>query len=144
MEHFIAQVCDRMILTTMHPRTTIHINVIELHNDGCLSSCAVNATMFALIDAGVPMRHLVAAATCCLDTEGAIHFSPNQDTLDQSCGIVTLVLESKLKQILSLSSKGVITTGQLNQCVNMLTDKCVDLFEAFRAHISNSCSISTV
>lgn len=138
MESFIKHVCDRMIITTMHPRTSILINLVELHDDGCLSACAINATMLALANAGIPMRHLVSAATCCIDRDECVHIDPNSDLIEQSIGTMTLVVESDTKQILSLSSKGSFTTDLLTHSIDLLTKKCIDLFTYFRIHLSES------
>lgn len=142
MEFFIAQVCDRAIITAMHPRTSILVNVVELHNDGCLASCAVNATVLALIDAGVPMRYMVSSATCCVDAQGTIHVNPDTERMQTSVGSVTLVTESETRQILSLDSKGSLNSSQLPECIALLTNKCTDLFELFRIYISETCTVN--
>ncbi|XP_067951032.1 exosome complex component RRP46-like [Watersipora subatra] len=136
MEHFITMVCDRMIFTSMHPRTSILINILELHDDGCICACAVNATMLALIDAGISMRHMVAAATSCLDENGCIHINPCKELLEHSEGKMTLVIESETYQILSLSSTGNFTSEKLNESILLLTSKCSELLQSFRASVS--------
>ncbi|KAF6028585.1 EXOSC5 [Bugula neritina] len=84
MEYFVAQLCQQSIVTSMHPRTSILINITELHNDGCLSACAVNATTLSLLDAGIPLRYIVSAASCCISDEGTIYVNPSKETIKTS------------------------------------------------------------
>lgn len=140
MESFIRQVCDQAITTATHPRTSILIKVLELHDNGGLPACAINATVLALIDAGIPMRYMVAAASCCIDSENMIHVNPDKDTMETSVGHVTLVVESKTQQILALDSRGSLSATRLSDSITSLTNKCVELFDYFRIYLSETLS----
>ena len=78
-EGLIQNTCTAAILTALHPRTSISINLQEMQvgtqltvkvffqylcqDDGCLVSTCVNAACLALIDASVSMKFLLAAVT---------------------------------------------------------------------------------
>ena len=62
-EGMIQSTCTAAILTLLHPRTSISINLQEMQDDGCLVSSCINASCLALIDASVSMKFLLAAVT---------------------------------------------------------------------------------
>ena len=77
----IKEALDSVVLSHQHPRSAISVTIQVLHDDGAvrvdirlityhntvivrqLLACAVNAATLALIDAGVPMKAVVAAAS---------------------------------------------------------------------------------
>ncbi|XP_044497344.1 exosome complex exonuclease RRP46 homolog isoform X2 [Mangifera indica] len=56
---------SRCILT-VNQNTTTSIIIQVVHDDGALLPCAINAACAALVDAGIPMKHLPVAICCCL------------------------------------------------------------------------------
>ena len=54
-----------VIISALHPRTSIDIQVQVLRDDGGLLAVAVNAVCMALVDAGIPMNHLIAGVSSC-------------------------------------------------------------------------------
>ena len=53
-----------MVLTATHPRLGVTVVLQIVSADGSLESCALNAACAALLDAAVPMRGVLCAATC--------------------------------------------------------------------------------
>nr|GFC31937.1 exosome complex exonuclease RRP46 homolog [Tanacetum cinerariifolium] len=45
-------------LLNVHPNTTTSIVVQVVNDDGALLPCAINAACAALVDAGIPLKHL--------------------------------------------------------------------------------------
>ena len=43
-----------------------------------LLSCCINAACMALLDAGVPMKYLIASVTCILDKDGQLLLDPTE------------------------------------------------------------------
>ena len=76
VEHSLRRVAEATIVTSLHPRTLIRIVVQVMCDDGDVVCCAINAMVMALVDAGVPMRHLVAAVGCLIDREGQLLLDP--------------------------------------------------------------------
>ena len=62
-EALIQSTCNSAILTALHPRTSISINLQEMQDDGCLISSCINAACLALLDASISMKFLIAAVT---------------------------------------------------------------------------------
>ena len=137
-ESFIKSICDEVIASRLHPRTSILVSVIERHDDGCLLPCAVNATVTALIDAGIPMNFLAAAAMCAVDEDGQITIDPNRDAVEASVATVTVVLDSENRQLLAAKTSGSLSSKTLNKCISDLTDSCTDIFVAYKSLLTNN------
>lgn len=56
VEELLKSVFQEVILTRLHPRTSISILVQEIYNGGSLMSATINAVCCALLDAGVPLK----------------------------------------------------------------------------------------
>ena len=131
--------------TTMHPRTSYLINVTELHDDGGTLASAINATVLALCDAGVPMKNMVAASTCCVNESGELILEPTKNDLMDSCAQITAVVERGDNEkthdgcngrFVSMVSKGAITSEILQQAMNAIKERTDALFGVFREFIS--------
>jgi exosome complex component RRP46 len=77
MERAILEALDGAVLAGMHPRTMIQISIQTLADDGSLLSCALNAAVLALMDAGVPMSSTLSAVTCAVDAAGNTILDPD-------------------------------------------------------------------
>ncbi|KAJ1735107.1 exosome non-catalytic core subunit rrp46 [Coemansia biformis] len=82
-ESVIRSTFEREILCHLHPRTLVQINVQVRQDDGAVEAAAINAATLALVDAGIPLRTMVAAATCAVLPGGAIVVDP---TLEEAAG----------------------------------------------------------
>ncbi|KAJ2714192.1 exosome non-catalytic core subunit rrp46 [Coemansia spiralis] len=78
-ESAIRSTFEREILSHLHPRTLVQINIQVRQNDGLVEAAAINAATLALVDAGIPLRTMVAAATCAVLPGGAIVVDPTQE-----------------------------------------------------------------
>lgn len=63
LSHTIASALSASLFLHLHPRSTLHITIHVLSQDGSLLACALNAATLALVDAGVPMADYVIACT---------------------------------------------------------------------------------
>lgn len=62
-EFAIRRVLEQVVLTSMHPRLGVTVVIQIVGDDGAAESCALNAAGLALMDAAVPMRGVLCAAT---------------------------------------------------------------------------------
>ncbi|CAO3699505.1 unnamed protein product [Rhizopus stolonifer] len=69
VEHTLRTTFEPIILGGMMPRTLIQITIQILKDDGSALAASVNAISLALLDSGVPLKHLAAAATCMVDSK---------------------------------------------------------------------------
>ena len=64
LESEIHDAFQGMILSYMHPRTTIQIVIQVIVDAGSLLSTSINAVTLALMDASVPMKAFLVSSTC--------------------------------------------------------------------------------
>jgi exosome complex component RRP46 len=76
LEQRLAHVLSRVVVSEAHPRTMIRCVLQLIHPDGAGLACAVNAACLALMDAGVPLRSCVAAATVAVSPDGELVLDP--------------------------------------------------------------------
>lgn len=100
VENLLKNVFKEIILTRLHPRTQISILVQEIHNNGSLLSCTINAVCCALLDAGIPMRCPVAGVSLDLDNEPSTKFDL---VFDKDLNLITVLMRGAAsdEQILS-------------------------------------------
>lgn len=84
-EMILRRTLQSICLLTIHPNTTTSVIVQVVADDGALLPCAINASCAALVDAGVPLKHLAVAISCGLTESGSLILDP------------TLVEEQKLQ-----------------------------------------------
>lgn len=73
-------------MATLLPRTSIFIVVQSLGEDGSALSCAINCVCAALLDAGIPLKSMIASVTCGkLKNEQRIILDPTQAEEKVSC-----------------------------------------------------------
>ncbi|KAJ2556907.1 exosome non-catalytic core subunit rrp46 [Coemansia sp. RSA 1933] len=89
-ESGLRQTFERVVMAQMHPRTMIQINVQEREDDGSADAAAINAVALALIDAGVPLRDTVAAASCAVTEDGTIVVDPTLEEMASARSVHTL------------------------------------------------------
>lgn len=68
---------EAAILLDMFPRTQILVRLHVLADHGSRLACCVNAASLAVVDAGIPMRDCLAAASASL-VDGDIFFDPTR------------------------------------------------------------------
>ncbi|KAM0935451.1 putative ribosomal protein S5 domain 2-type [Dioscorea sansibarensis] len=65
-------------LLTVHPNTTTSVILQVVGDDGALLPCAINASCAALVDAGIPLKHLTVAVCCGLTECGSLILDPTK------------------------------------------------------------------
>lgn len=88
------------------------INVQVLADDGAILSCAVNALQLALIDASIPMKGMVASATCCFDSESNLFLDPVQEEIDAAQSVHFIVADQDANVVVA-DSVGWINTDDV-------------------------------
>lgn len=97
MEFFVANALSACIMTEQYPRTIIEVVVEVLKGDGSILATTVNASVLALMDAGIMMRSLPIATTCVISNNSIIKLDPTADEeLEDGSASVVLVTESNI------------------------------------------------
>mmetsp|Transcript_20515 Transcript_20515/g.34377 ORF Transcript_20515/g.34377 Transcript_20515/m.34377 type:complete len:241 (-) Transcript_20515:363-1085(-) len=135
LEHIIAKTVESVILTALHPRTGISIILQVLHDDGSILACAINAACAALVDAGIPMSGLIAAACIALSADGQLLLDPLQSEAAEATAMVTLAFTSTKPlpdtprsatptPIVCSVTSGGMTAEEYFQCVDVARTTC--------------------
>lgn len=82
MESILRSAFEPVILGGMMPRTLVQIVIQILKDDGSVLAAAVNAITVALLDAGIPMKHMVAAITVTIDQNDELVLDPTAVELE--------------------------------------------------------------
>ncbi|KGN62820.1 exosome complex exonuclease RRP46 homolog [Cucumis sativus] len=77
-EMILKRTLQSICILTTNPNTTTSIIVQVIHDDGALLPCAINASCAALVDAGIPLKHLAVAISCCLSENGYVILDPTK------------------------------------------------------------------
>ncbi|CAF2085594.1 hypothetical protein YC2023_071232 [Brassica napus] len=85
-EMILKKTIQSICVLTVNPNTTTSVIIQAIicflvqvvHDDGSLLPCAINAACAALVDAGIPMKHLAVAICCCLADSGYVVLDPNK------------------------------------------------------------------
>ncbi|CAB4012338.1 Exosome complex component RRP46 [Paramuricea clavata] len=140
MERLIRNTCDSTILTTMHPRSAMTIVLQEVCNDGSLVSCCINGACMAMLNAGFPMKYLVAAITAAILSDGTICTDPTAKQEEEATAILTFSFESVNKEVVLSSSKGMFTVEQYETCLLVSCDCAQKIFNFYKTSITRVLS----
>lgn len=75
-EMVLRRTLQSVCLLNIHPNTTTSVIVQVIGDDGALLPCAINASCAALVDAGIPLKHLAVAICCGLTVSGSVILDP--------------------------------------------------------------------
>ncbi|XP_022728851.1 exosome complex exonuclease RRP46 homolog [Durio zibethinus] len=65
-------------ILTVNPNSTTSIIIQVVNDDGAVLPSAINAACVALVDAGIPMKHLAVAICCCAPKSGYVILDPTK------------------------------------------------------------------
>jgi len=142
-EIFIEKSCCAAIHAVLHPRTAITINIQEMHDSGGIVPTCVNSACLALLDAGAPMRFLVACVHCCILPDGSILLDPNLKQMKQATANLDFTIESRGRSVISSHTEGKVTQQKLQECVSMAKTAADQIFKFYRLVIARKFSKET-
>ncbi|MES1910018.1 MAG: hypothetical protein MHM6MM_002684 [Cercozoa sp. M6MM] len=92
-EYAIENTLKTVVMRELHPRCVVAIAVQVVRDDGALLSCALNACVGALMDAGVPLRGVIGAATAGLDEDDDFIVDPlaDEEAVLRVCGTLAFL-----------------------------------------------------
>lgn len=131
IEKLMRNTCESIILSKLHPRSSITIIIQEMQNSGSFLSCCINSMCLALLDASINLKCLMAAVSCIMNADGDIVLNPNHKEETLALGSLTFIFENQDKKIISCSSKGCFSMEQYNQCLAMCTEASSQIFQFY-------------
>ncbi|KAA8525261.1 hypothetical protein F0562_007116 [Nyssa sinensis] len=99
-EMILKRTLQSICLLTVNPNTTTSVIVQVVNDDGALLPCAINAACAALVDAGIPLKHLAVAICCCLAESGYVILDPNKLEEQKMKAFVYLVFPNSIHSVL--------------------------------------------
>lgn len=121
IENLFKYVFKEVILTRLHPRTSISILIQEIYNGGSLLSAAINAACCALLDAGVPMKCPVAGASIEVASQGqACKF---EFVFDKNLDLITVI------------TRGCVDEDNLKKAIEMGKEEAKKSFETIHEKV---------
>ena len=143
-EGMIQSTCTAAILTLLHPRTSISINLQEMQDDGCLVSSCLNAACLALVDASVSMKFLLAAVTVMVGKDGSILCDPTLKQLSQSSVSLMFVFSNRqaggVAGLVSTHTEGLVDQARLQECLSAAQLAAQHIFQFYKQTVANKFS----
>ncbi|KAJ6354499.1 hypothetical protein OIU77_005165 [Salix suchowensis] len=106
-EMILKRTLQSICILTLNPNTTTSIIIQVVNDDGALLVCAINAACAALIDAGIPLKHLAVAICCCLAEGGYVILDPTKLEEQKMRGFAYLVFPNSIVSVLPKGSSHV-------------------------------------
>jgi exosome complex component RRP41 len=119
------------IFVERYPRSAIDVYAEIIQADGGTRTACINAATVALVDAGIPMRDLVAScAAGKMDDNLILDLGDYEDKEGQAD--IPVAYMPKLNKITLLQMDGMVSTDEFESCVNMAIDGCNQIYEIQR------------
>jgi len=114
-----------------YPRSVIDVYAEILEADGGTRTACINAATVALVDAGIPMRDLVAScAVGKIDDQIILDLGDYEDKEGQAD--IPVAYMPKLEKVTLLQMDGIVTTEEFEKCVDLAIDGCKQIYEIQR------------
>lgn len=118
-ENYIRSILESVIYLDLHPRTSISVILQEMQDDGCLLSTAVNSACCALIDAGIPMKCMMASVTGYINGDD-INLDPCKEEIEENPGSsIVFTFESTENRLISITNDGDLTIDQIKNAIKV-------------------------
>ncbi|KAK9273365.1 hypothetical protein L1049_018174 [Liquidambar formosana] len=103
-EMILKRTLQSICILTVNPNTTTSVIVQVVNDDGALLPCAINAACAALVDAGIPLKHLAVAICCCLAETGYVILDPTKLEEQKMKAFAYLVFPNSILSVLPQGS----------------------------------------
>lgn len=127
-ESFLTQQLTACIVTENYPRSVISIILQIVNADGSVLAAALHAAVSALMDAGIDMKLLPTAVTCCYDGD-TIQLDPSLEEEQASHAVLVVVFAPNSNGLLL----GCHTTASMRQSVVQVLNCCTTAARAVPA-----------
>ena len=139
-ERLVRNSCEPVILSTLHPRTSISIIVQEIQNSGSLVSSCINASCLGFLDAGVPMKSTVAAVHCIINSKNDIILDPTLKQESTAVASLTFAFENIDKNVVLAKACGDFSSEQYHKCLLACQTATDDIFSMYRVAMQKKLS----
>jgi len=124
----IGNALEPAIFLDRYPRSVIDVYAEVLEADGGTRTACINASTVALVDAGIPMRDLVAAcAAGKIDNKLILDLGDYEDKEGQAD--LPVAYMPKLEKITLLQMDGTLSPDELEKCTDLAIEGCLQIYE---------------
>lgn len=141
-EMILKRTLQSICILTLNPNTTTSIIVQVVNDDGALLVCAINAACAALVDAGIPMKHLAVAICCCLAEGGYVILDPTKLEEQKMRGFTYLVFPNSVVSVLPEGSSHVEGEPMEHGIITSVTHGVMSVEEYLKC-LERGCAAST-
>ena len=114
-----------------YPRSVIDVYAEILEADGGTRTACINAASVALVDAGIPVRDLVAScAAGKIDGQLVLDLGDYEDK--EGDADVPLAYMPKIEHVTLLQMDGILSQDDFNGCIDMAIEGCKQIYEVQR------------
>jgi len=114
-----------------YPRSVIDVYAEILEADGGTRTACINAASVALVDAGIPVRDLVAScAAGKIDGKLVLDLGDYEDK--EGDADVPLAYMPKTEHVTLLQMDGVLSQDEFNGCIDLAIEGCKQIYEVQR------------
>ncbi|KAK9085852.1 hypothetical protein Sjap_026263 [Stephania japonica] len=99
-EMAVKRTLQSIVLLTVNPNTTITVVLQVVNDDGGLLPCAINAACAALVDAGIPLKHLAVSICCGLTESESVILDPTKSEEQSLQAFTYLVFPNSFLSVL--------------------------------------------
>lgn len=119
----------------LYPRTSINIIIQELQCRNDLISSALNASICALMNAGISQQYLIAAVCIGIEENEKLILNPNLDQLNECVANLTFVLDNQNYKLISFIHEGSLSIDLFDRALKLAKTACVDVFKFYKESI---------
>jgi exosome complex component RRP41 len=123
-----------------YPRASIDVYIEVLEADGGTRCASINAAAVALVDAGIPMKDLVAAcAVGKIEDKLIVDLGDFEDKKGQSD--MPIAYMPKLNKVTLLQMDGILSTDEAEKALNLAIEGCKKIYEVQREALKKKYGI---
>jgi len=127
----MADALEPALFLERYPRSVIDVYVEIIQADGGTRCASTNAAAVALVDAGIPMKDLVAScAAGKMDGTIILDLGDYEDKKGEAD--VPVAYMPKLEEITLLQMDGILTTEETEEAIELAIEGCKEVYEIQR------------
>jgi len=136
----IRHALEPAIFLERYPRSAIDVYAEILEADGGTRTACINAASVALVDAGIPMRDLVAScAAGKIDGNLVLDLGDYEDKEGQAD--VPVAYMPKMEKVTLLQMDGILSVEEFENTVDMAIEGCKQIYEIQRGALKKKYGI---
>lgn len=135
-EATLKNTCEAALAAALHPRSSIIITIQEMHNNGQLLSCAINAACLACLDSNIDMKFLFASTTCFLINDGSLQIEtpPIKENIQ---AVFVFTFDSIKGDVVVSHTEGVFSVEKYKLALEKCREQSKYVFEFIKSKITN-------